>query len=95
MWRRPFLLGMLCGTLMTAGLVTLVQSLATPGTTARPTAATPRVPPVAVQVTNSPDLVPQAVPQPLPPGWYGYEFNGQMVYEMPLASHNVSPTSTD
>lgn len=79
MWRKPFLLGVLCGTLLTAGLFVLAHSLHLPQTTTA-TAPAPR-PPIIMPARGYGDNL----PRPLPRGWRAYRFNGQMIYVMPLA----------
>jgi hypothetical protein len=83
MRRRAFLLGMLCGTLMTAGIAAIAASLVSTG--AVPAAAINPAPPPSLPVMLAPPGDAE-VPPALPPGWHGYRFNGQMVYVMPLAS---------
>ncbi|HEX7378981.1 MAG TPA: hypothetical protein VF278_17805 [Pirellulales bacterium] len=80
MWRKPFLLGVLCGTLMTAGLLMLAQALPPTRTTPGLGAAPPVRPRIAIKRSRG-----ERLPPPLPRGWQAYPFNGQMVYVIPLA----------
>lgn len=87
-----FLLGTLCGTLMTAGLVAIAQALFSIGSTPKVVAVRP-TPPVSLPVNLAPPYSFEGPAPVLPPGWHRYRFNGQTVYVMPLDATDGSTTS--
>ena len=95
MSRRPFLVGLLCGTIVTAVVAFTAQTLTNSGpavfrSRAMPAAATVVSP--GVHVLEQPGRPWQVLPdrsplEPrLPPGTHQYDFNGQAVYVIPLQS---------
>jgi hypothetical protein len=95
MSRRPFLVGLLCGTIVTAVVAFTAQTLTNSGpavfrSRAMPAAATIVSP--GLHVVEQPDRPWQVLPDRsplesrLPPGTHRYDINGQPVYVIPLQS---------